>query len=587
MSFVTTTPATMTCAATDLAAIGSRIDTANAAAAAVTTRLAAPAADEISTAIVALFNEHARSFQTLTARATALLDEFAVALQAGARSYAWVEAGNGSSMQELLGVAHASTQALGPSVIGSGITVGSAAGSAVSSIPKAMAAALAPATAMVMGGTGTPIPGQSYIDNVLEAFIKPNTAWAVPQGLATPEELYPYTGVLDLRFDISVSRGLTVLHNAISEHLAVGSHVTVFGYSQSATISSLEMRYLAALGSSAPSPDQLSFVLVANPNNPNGGLFARFAGLFVPSIGLTFSGATPADVYPTSVYTVEYDGIADFPRYPVNLLADLNALAGIYYLHGTVPYLTPEQVSGATILPTDGPTMSTYHMIRTPHLPLLYPLRGVPFIGNALADLMEPNLTTLVNLGYGDARYGYSTAPANLPTPFGLFPEVAPVTVLDLLVAGTQRGMDTAVYDITSAGLPALPDLSNWMAVADSLPAPVWPGFRTYIEISELHAANARLVAALGDIAATGYGTLSATRDMTLALVVTLPSYDLNLFLDGFGQFTAGDPLGLVNAVGYPLAATTGLLALGGGVELIVVFNALRAVAAELSALAA
>lgn len=208
MSFVTTTPATMTCAATDLAAIGSRIDTANAAAAAVTTRLAAPAADEISTAIVALFNEHARSFQTLTARATALLDEFAVALQAGARSYAWVEAGIGSSMQELLGVAHASTQALGPSVIGSGITVGSAAGSAVSSIPKAMAAALAPATAMVMGGTGTPIPGQSYIDNVLEAFIKPNTAWAVPQGLATPEELYPYTGVLDLRFDISVSRGL-------------------------------------------------------------------------------------------------------------------------------------------------------------------------------------------------------------------------------------------------------------------------------------------------------------------------------------------------------------------------------------------
>jgi hypothetical protein len=32
-----------------------------------------------------------------------------------------------------------------------------------------------------------------------------------------------------------------------------------------------------------------------------------------------------------------WDGLADFPQYPLNLLADLNALAGELYVHGTYP----------------------------------------------------------------------------------------------------------------------------------------------------------------------------------------------------------------------------------------------------------
>jgi hypothetical protein len=43
-------------------------------------------------------------------------------------------------------------------------------------------------------------------------------------------------------------------------------------------------------------------------------------------------------------------------------------------------------------------------------LPLLDPLRGIPVIGNPLADLVQPDLRVIVDLGYGD---GY----ANVPTP--------------------------------------------------------------------------------------------------------------------------------------------------------------------------
>jgi len=44
--------------------------------------------------------------------------------------------------------------------------------------------------------------------------------------------------------------------------------------------------------------------------------------------GITFGDPTPADLYPTDIYTLEYDGFADFPQYPINPIADLNAFAG-------------------------------------------------------------------------------------------------------------------------------------------------------------------------------------------------------------------------------------------------------------------
>ncbi len=56
--------------------------------------------------------------------------------------------------------------------------------------------------------------------------------------------------------------------------------------------------------------------------------------------------------YPTAIYTLEYDGFADFPQYPLNLLADLNAVAGIVYVHPTYFSLPLSQVNNAIELAT-------------------------------------------------------------------------------------------------------------------------------------------------------------------------------------------------------------------------------------------
>ncbi|WP_239657151.1 PE-PPE domain-containing protein [Mycobacterium riyadhense] len=79
-----------------------------------------------------------------------------------------------------------------------------------------------------------------------------------------------------------------------------------------------------------------------------------------------------------------------------------------------------------------------YYMIPTEELPLLTPLRAIPVVGKPLAALIEPNLEVIVNLGYRDPYHGYSTSYADVRTPFGLFPEVSPNTLVEAFTAGTQ-----------------------------------------------------------------------------------------------------------------------------------------------------
>ncbi|MGH3564146.1 MAG: PE-PPE domain-containing protein, partial [Mycobacterium sp.] len=341
------------------------------------------------------------------------------------------------------------------------------AGASLMTLTSAMNAAFASADniAFVIGGSGIPIPPPPFVEGATELYIDPLHPGYTSQPLFTPEGLNPLLPN-SLPFDTSVAQGLTILNNAIEKQIADDNDVVVFGQSQSATISGLEMSQLAALpAGQAPTADQLAFALVGDPDAPNGGLLSRFPDLTLPSIGITFPGPTPADtIYPTDIWTQEYDGFADYPQYPINLLADVNALLGINYLHLNYVSLQPDQVSGAIPLPTspgyDGVTH--YFMIPLPpteNLPLLDPLAqlGVP---QAFLDLVQPDLTVLVNLGYGGDDLGYSLDPANVETPFGVFPDVNPLTVLDDLATGTQQGISKFVAD-----LPSLP--SELMAFLD------------------------------------------------------------------------------------------------------------------------
>jgi hypothetical protein len=165
------------------------------------------------------------------------------------------------------------------------------------------------------------------------------------------------------------------------------------------------------------------------PSAPNGGLLERFDGLYSPTLGIDFNGATPPDApYDTDIYTLEYDGWADFPQYPINFLSDLNAFASIQFVHRQYPTLTPDELARKTELrPSDGNT--TYWMIPTDHLPLTQLLSEVQVAGKPLADLLEPDLKLLVNLGYDNPNpdEGWSVD-RDVPTQFGLFPSMDQVT---------------------------------------------------------------------------------------------------------------------------------------------------------------
>jgi hypothetical protein len=316
--------------------------------------------------------------------------------------------------------------------------------------------------------------------------------------------------------------------------------------------------------------------------NPNGGWDARFPGLSLPTLGFSTLGPAPSNDFLTKVYTVEYDGWADFPQYPIDVFSDLNALAGMVTVHTGYDSLTVGQINSAVVLPTQGPTTTTYYMIPNPDLPLLDPVRLIPYVGNPIADLVQPVLTPLVNWGYGNPAYGWSSGPANVTTPFGFLPPLSDTAALGpALVSGIHQGFAAALGDLSAQGppqLPSLQDISQALASPSpgpgTLTLPTGPPTITDI-ILGLQTANTQIVDTGTTAFSTAYSTLLPTADIATAVLVSLPSYDVNLFLNGITQMVNGQPLeGLINAIGYPVAADVGLLPLTAGLEVAVLGEA-------------
>src|SRR6202012_1411801 len=138
-----------------------------------------------------------------------------------------------------------------------------------------------------------------------------------------------------------------------------------------------------------------------------------------------------------------YDVFADFPQFPINPVADLNAALGVVYAHAAygdgplpeeIPAIWPpseplsgpfasEYVLGSTeiVKQVDGDT--TFYFIPTTELPLLDPLRslGVPASG---PNISQPALKVIIEAAYDRAvQFGD-------PTPAELIPTIDPVTFL-------------------------------------------------------------------------------------------------------------------------------------------------------------
>ncbi len=542
-----------------LANIGATISDANAAAVTSTTELLPAAEDEVSAVIAGLFGTYAQDFHALAAQAAGFHNRFVQAVSASAGSYVAAEGANAGALlqtaqQDLLGVVKAPAEALlGHPLIGTG---------------SGMAAAAQQVVVDAAGGI--------------------------------PENAYPFGGVKQLTFEQSVSEGLQILDPAIQQQLAQGNTVNVFGYSQGAVVASLEMAKLQAEGVPGGPNSPVFFTIVGDPMNPNGGFYERFAGLQLPSLGINFYGATPATPYPTQIYTIEYDGYADFPRYPLDFLSDLNALSSENHFYYHV--LSTQQLNSMAIqLPTSGPTTTTYYMIPSNNLPLLGPIRGLPFIGNPLADLLQPDMTYLVNLGYGDPRYGWSTGPANVPTPAGLFPPLSSFQMMPgLLTSGAQQGFHDFVGDFMGTGpnpvmLPTVSSLTSVLQNPSSLISTLYPGAASATSAATsplstigslvskvtqiatdpaaLESALLHLPNAISQVVAYPYTVLLPTADILNAAVISIPSYDVSLFLDGILQAVNGDPMGLIRAVGQPIASDVALYLYLASVESAAITN--------------
>ncbi|MGV7301729.1 PE family protein [Mycobacterium kansasii] len=94
MSFVTTQPAALAAAASDLRGIGSAVNAVKVAGAAPATGVVPAAADEVSALTAAQFVAHARLYQVVSAHAAAIHDTFVATLSASAGAYAATEAVN-------------------------------------------------------------------------------------------------------------------------------------------------------------------------------------------------------------------------------------------------------------------------------------------------------------------------------------------------------------------------------------------------------------------------------------------------------------------------------------------------------------
>jgi diacyltrehalose acyltransferase len=272
-----------------------------------------------------------------------------------------------------------------------------------------------------------------------------------PVGVYTPETDY----------DEGLTQGVAELNQAITQELADNNSIVVFSYSMSTSVAAQEMINLDALpADQQPNTGDLSFVLLEDLNNPDGGIFERFPR----SGGLTLP-ATPVDTpYSTDVYTIEYSGASDLPQYYGDLLADLNAAAGYVDLHPYLlpdwpAYFTPSELANAVLEPRFSADVDTeYFIIPTQNLPLLDSIRDIPGVGPAMADLVQPDLRVLVDLGYN------WTGDADVDTPAEFFPSSIDWNAVDAnLQLGEEQGMMAAMVDLGVLPQADLPDIYPYL----------------------------------------------------------------------------------------------------------------------------
>jgi hypothetical protein len=270
------------------------------------------------------------------------------------------------------------------------------------------------ATVFAVGGRGDAV--SANVKNKLDGHIAPA---AFGSSYSLVEIHYP----ADFNFQNSTDQGVAALEPQVVPALATGP-VRITSYSEGTLTAEQVKRDLA---NSTITPSDLTFLFIASPYVPNGGLFARFPGFTIPGIVPVFSAAQPTE-YGSTYVVNEYDPYADFPAY-FNPLSLANSLLAIQYAHPDTYYdnidLTDPQTTTYTTTVTNNGAggKDTYVLVYNDQLPLFGPIRQLegavpeltPFVEPVVSGI-EPLTRVLIDMGYTDRQ---NLNPAT-PTPFSL-----------------------------------------------------------------------------------------------------------------------------------------------------------------------
>jgi hypothetical protein len=228
-------------------------------------------------------------------------------------------------------------------------------------------------TAIILGGTTEPTPSTAFAQAAEDLYLHPlgfddgatystvcdmvgtDPCSAPLQVLTTPELIQQGPSSLTAASDVVLA--VENEFNADPGAFSAEHPLTIFGYSQSATAESIAMSRLEEAG--IPSAD-LHFVFLGDPSLPGGvwpNLVPDMDSIFGSSLTNTIltdlgmdgvlGNLTPDDLYPTTIYTLDGDGVADFQQ-DFTAGGLLDPLVGLFVQHAEYLGLTPTQVADAT-----------------------------------------------------------------------------------------------------------------------------------------------------------------------------------------------------------------------------------------------
>lgn len=372
--------------------------------------------------------------------------------------------------------------------------------------------------ALVVPGTGTPHAANDYLDNVVNYYVLPgaNPACSVAapaspcpttQGIdyfATfwPIPLPGWGGLEGQKWNVSVGQGVDHLGDAYGD-IPAGDTVTIFGYSQGATVANIFKTAHPQDSADHPGEPLTNYFFIGDPQRPTGGLFERFGFLGnVPILDAQFGQPASTDTCDegnricATDFALQYDGVADFPQWLLNPLAFTNAVAGFQYIHGT--YLAPDADDPATETPygytpeevqdyinaaqapggcdagnpnfcqhVDG-SDTIYVTLPARYLPLYQPFidigdaTGTSALIVPIVDLVSPATQTLIETGYD--RRDYSKPQQGTLLPPATFNPIQ--TAVDL-VNDIPEGINMALTPGRTP-LPGSPPLDTASILSDT-----------------------------------------------------------------------------------------------------------------------